>query len=351
VTRCRAIRDNGLVRAFLLIVTLTLVGPDAAPAQVLGIEGTRFTIDGAAKFLVLISYFDGLHRAASGPAALDHDFDFLRQHVDGIRVLVNWCGHPCLAGGQTGAADPLFDREGRIREETWVRFKTLLDRARAHRLIVDVTFTRETLRADAVPPLAAYGDGIKAVIARLEREAPGSYRHVFFDIQNEFTIRDGFTDDQVDAIVAKAREARPSAIVTGSITQKTAAEAAAIVKRRKFSIAAFHDARSAGSVKHWHERARLLEDVRALIETGVPVVYDEPTAYCVASADRRCHPAGIDDSNVSHFVEAAKQAKQAGAALWTFHTRAAFDLSNGGYVDRASNAEKELLAAIGSATR
>src|SRR5688572_14740180 len=100
------------------IVMFALASPVAA--QVLGVERDRFTVDGRPKFLLFISYFDGLRRAhANGGAGdLDTDFRYLKQiGVDGIRVLPNW-QYNC-ASGPTDDSSKLFTGSGAINEPMW----------------------------------------------------------------------------------------------------------------------------------------------------------------------------------------------------------------------------------------
>ena len=94
--------------------------------------------------------------------------------------MVNW-QYPC-GGGPTDDEQKLFSAAGHINEPMWRVFVRVLERAAAHGLIVDVTFTRDTYEAPI--PVDAYRTAIAGVAGRLL--AAGGHRHVLFDIQNEY---------------------------------------------------------------------------------------------------------------------------------------------------------------------
>ena len=58
----------------------------------LGVEGPRFTVDGAPRFLLVVSYFDALR---ASDATLAADFAWLRRHgIDGVRIFPTGGGAP-----------------------------------------------------------------------------------------------------------------------------------------------------------------------------------------------------------------------------------------------------------------
>jgi hypothetical protein len=277
---------------------------------VLGVEGDRFTIDGRPKFLFFVSYFDGLRRANAGTGTGDVDTDFAylkRIGVDGIRLLPNWqydCGR-----GPVDDDQKLFRPDGAINESMWPVLIRLIERAAVHRLIVDVTFTRETY--DSPIRVDAYRAGIAAVTERLR-----PYRHLIFDVQNEYPIHELASSDVRD-ILAAVRSADPERLVTAS------GGASAIVHDPLMHVVAFHDSRD----DSWHDEAvieRQLHDVRAAIAPATkPVYFQEPRPF-------RIFAPGCGHGEwprVGYARQAAGRAARHGAAAWTFHTRQSFDLS------------------------
>src|SRR5262245_28003929 len=177
------------MKAAAIALTL-LVFATSSSAQTLGIDGTRFTIDGRPKFLLFVSYFDGLRRAAAsdGTGDVDTDFTYLkRAGFDGVRLLANW-QYPC--GGGPVDDQKLLAANGTIYEAMWPVFVRFLERAAAAGLVVDVTFTRDTY-GKAIP-VDDYQKGLASVARRLVDE--GGHRHVLFDIQNEYPLH-GLTPD------------------------------------------------------------------------------------------------------------------------------------------------------------
>jgi hypothetical protein len=75
----------------------------------------------------------------------------------------------------------------------------------------------------------------------------------------------------------------------------------------------------------------------------VPIYLQEPTAYGTR---------GDDDTTAAHFRDAAVAAKAAGAAAWTFHQRAGFNLQSQSFASRLgdevglANAMQAIRAAI-----
>src|SRR3954469_20586741 len=88
--RAASARPAGRWRAVCAaaVVALGLMAlPGTAAAQLtLAVQGDHFTINGQAKFLAFISYFDGLDSVNSAA-----DLQYLRsQGFDGVRIFPNW---------------------------------------------------------------------------------------------------------------------------------------------------------------------------------------------------------------------------------------------------------------------
>ena len=296
----------------LVLATLFAAGVRAQPL-VLGMAGDRFTVNGSPQFLVFISYFDGLRRVAAGD--IDTDLRYLARLVDGIRVLPNWWGDQCT--GRAGT-DTLIDMNGAIREETWRNLERLLEAAATHQLFVDVSFTRETVTDNGSPAkvlsVTAYAAALNALIGRTEY-LKGKHPHVLVDVQNEWPR---FTSEAaVERLLTELRTADPDRILVASSSGDAYVPVGRSLPRM---AAAYHDPRGG----NWFEAEKLkrvVASVRESLPGGVqPVYLQEPmpwTAIC---------PGQIRDEDSGHFLAAVKNARAAGAAAWTFHTRLGFDL-------------------------
>lgn len=294
----------------MLALSVALVAVDRpAAAQTLGVEGDKFTVDGRAQFLIFVSYFDGLRRANARHAGggVDGDFAYFRRvGVDGIRVLPNW--HYLCGGGPSDDPQKLFTSKGTINEPMWPVFVGMLDRAGFHGLAVDVTFTRDTFSRPI--PIAAYRAAIVEVAKRLR--ASGGYRHVLFDIQNEYPIH-AMTAADVRGVLSAVRDVDPERIVTAS------AGAGEVVHDPAMTIVAYHDSRES----RWSEAATVRAAIEAIrARAAAPVYYQEPMPF----RKFRGTCGHGEWPRPGHARAAARHARQHGAAAWTFHTRQSFDL-------------------------
>src|SRR5947207_11628842 len=141
----------------------------AAPAhaQRLTVQGDRFAIDGTPKFLVFISYFAGM-----GAPNMTADLHLLKSlGFDGIRIWPNLDTGPQLMNGN-----------GTLREAELQHFLSILNTAKAERLVVDVTFTYEHI-AGMTPSTALIGIVNATTVLR-------PYENLLFDIQNERNVQD-----------------------------------------------------------------------------------------------------------------------------------------------------------------
>jgi hypothetical protein len=325
------------VRHLLAIVVLSVVsggllaGCDQRPATddrdqrpppttnaqrplILGVSGDRLTIDASPEFVIFISYFDALPRAVAA-GGVDADFSYLERKVQGVRIFPNWWGDSCAL---RSAADTLIDVDGRIRPETWRTLQTVLDSAAAHRLVVDLSLTRETVTDNGTPARTlafdAYAEALMTLVGSTDY-MKGRYPHVMIDVQNEWPR---FAEvKQVDALLTGLRVADPQRILSASSSGGPYQPVGLPVARM---VAAYHEPRD----PDWFTPAaatRVVNGVKSTLGAAVqPIYLQEPTP-----ASSRCGRAD-HDQDASHFVEAARQAKAAGAAAWTFHTRLGFAL-------------------------
>jgi hypothetical protein len=298
-------------------------GPRAQPPA-LGIAGPQFTVDGSARFLVLVSYFDALR---ASDAVLEADLAWLRRHgIDGVRIFPNWWR--CVEGkcGGHPGDDTLMTPDGRLRPATLARLKAVLAAAGRHGLVVDVSFARETVRDATGGELApsAYAETLAAAVTAI---APAS--HVMIDVQNEVyqnrVFAAGAAEDaaRVAALAKRLDDGRRIVFVSTNTVEAErytycGVEGPCPPDRAPLDVIAVHDARE----PNWHDRT--LPVVRELVALGArrgvkPVYLQEPQAWQDERAPDR----------LERFLDAAARSKRAGGAAWTFHTRAGFVLRDG----------------------
>jgi RHS repeat-associated protein len=304
--------------------------PAPAPtplAHVLRTRADHLTVDGTPRFLLLASYYDALRVPSS--ADLDADFHYLRgAGIDGIRIFPNWWHYSC---SPTGASDDsLFALNGTIRDSAWQAFLRVIDRAAANGLIVDVTFTRETLTNNiADVPIANYIAQVREVAHRLS----GGYAHVMFDFQNEFNVGSRLTTADVAALATAVRAEDPllgpRRVIMASTDGQfgSAALSGQTAHNAGLSLAAIHPGRGTDWYISSSATSEMSSTVAAIGTPRLPVYMQEPMPF---SAFESCAASTVDPAP-GHARAAAAAAKAAGAAAWTFHTRTTFKMSNGRY--------------------
>jgi hypothetical protein len=333
-----AFGSAGLAVAGLLVSGLAgTQTPPAQPARqrppALGIAGTHFTVDGVPRFLVVVSYFDALR---ASDKALEADFTWLRRHgIDGVRIFPNWwqCKAVRQCGGHAGD-DTLMAPDGRLRPAILARLQAVLAAAGRHRLIVDLSFARETVRDARGRELAApaYADGLVAAVRAL-----GSAPHLMVDLQNEVYQNRVFAErpeDDAPRVAALARLVDGGSRIVFVSTNTAEAERYTYcgVDGCPLDVLAVHDARE----PNWHDLTPAV--VRDLVALGArreprPVYLQEPQAWQDERAPDR----------VERFLDAAARARRAGAAAWTFHTRSGFILRDGRSLTRQLDADERTV--------
>ena len=280
-------------RVLLAAIAAVAIGTSEARAQRLTVSGDRFVVDGSPRFLTFISYF-----GAMGAQDVVADFQFLKESgFDGVRI---WPNSP--EGPQLMRAD------GSLDPPALQRLIEILDRARARRLIVDVSFTAEHI------------GGLTASMYRTAIAAAANamlpYRNILVDIENERNIYGPFgrslAAPDVASIAAAIKAIDPARIVTASNSQDLAASAAAqFTADTGLDVTAYHDPR----IPSWYQAGQIQSVVDALHRNGRPVYLQEPTRFPNPSTDR-----------AEFFRTAHANAKRAGAAAWCFHTDLGFNL-------------------------
>lgn len=312
------------------------------------VEGDHFYMEGGPRFLIFVSYFDAMRARRNGPCvnindtSLQCDFKYIKEilRFDGVRIFVNWwmyldVANPANPGDNWHWNDTLFEYTGNLRPGKLDELKTVLDAAGAAGLVVDLTFTRETVcgvaprRGGDCPDdqrmsFANYKNAVVTTVSALANESE-RFSHVIVDLQNEHDLSGPerqfqFLDlGQVAELVNSIRAVGgPISRRLGASTGMPTGEVAREVAAAQLNIADWHDPRDTG----WYSstESRVVEIRASLSQFGitVPIFLDEPQRW-------------QDDGNVEHMKIAAQGAKRGGAAAWTFHTRTAFNLNDSSF--------------------
>jgi hypothetical protein len=282
----------------------------SAQAHRITIDRQQFAVTAAdgqpsgRRLLLFISYFDAL-RATDLETDLDYIATVLK--FDGLRVLPNWLQRDANYCAMADT-DLLFDSAGNVRGDgpqptgALKRLLDLVEAAGARRLVVDVSFVRNAgISTDAY---------IRAVTRTVFLLRP--FENVIIDLQNEVDVNQ-LAEADVKRLLDGIRKDDRRRIVMVS-RSGAVADAVAYNSRLGMSAVAYHDGRERGSGLRICERTE-----------GV---------------NRE------SDGDPERFRTAVANAKSAGAAAWTFHTRQSFRLDSGGSLRsriEANAAEKMLL--------
>ncbi len=301
----------------------------AVPELRLGTAGERFTIDGTPRFLTLVSYFD-----AMDATALDADLAALAGSVDGVRIFANWWDLGDARCRYRFSDRTLFERRADgaigVRPGRLARLTHVLDRARHHGLVVDLTFAADPVAGASALVAAADGGvcppadfrnvvnwaGIATALGETTRAlARPGYGHVFFDLQNEAGHHyNRAAEEDLRRLVDAVRAEDRTRLISVSMFNPDADHQAGLVARLGLSMLNFHDVPRG---KGWGGRtARHVDRFRAALTRAgltVPIYAGEPDP-------------GAYGGDVEEFRRGLTGARSAGAAAWTFHTRVAYDL-------------------------
>lgn len=343
-----------LVRAVFGVGLVLSLLASPALAQTLGIQGTRFTVDGQQRFLTFVSLFDAV-REANGD--LQQDLNYIQSHhYDGIRIFPTWWGqYGCGQGLPAAGTDGLFVADGGstangstvvINSAAWSRFINVLNAASARGMLVDVSFSVESIAPGNVDP-ASFG----ARIADVEDLIKGQYRNVFFDLQNEFNDHFPGTDaDRKERVrlIAEAVRAKddavgaPRRLLMASTTDGNYTLAGQVAAYANLDIVGLHPTRT---THYQNDVAYEIATALANASGSRPVYVQEPmplTRFNPGSCGTGVDP---DPDHAREAVVATYQSweQEAGGAAYTLHSRSSFDLKGGPYQGRMSSNEVTAL--------
>jgi hypothetical protein len=245
----------------LLLAAITAAPPSAyAQPHVLGIDGTRFTLDGEPFEFTGVSFFNAIYNPAfnrSRDERLAWIQTFQRYGINVLRVWAQWDN----ARGFVDACETctLYFPDGRLREEHMARLEAIAaDADRAGTVVLLALFARESWNEEIRLEDAAADRAVAAVTRRLM-----PYRNVVLQIWNEF-------DHRVLEHVQTIKQIDPQRIVTNS--PGYAGVLGSGQENRALDYLSPHTTRHEG--RPWEVAPR--EVALLLAKYGKPVVDDEP---------------------------------------------------------------------------
>jgi len=287
---------------FVLFAVLPSLGQSRG-GTTLGIDGTRFTLDGKPTFLLGISYYGGL---GAPQDFVRRDLDDLQRHgFNWLRVWATWS-----SADQDVSA---VDSKGHPREPFLGRLQWLVAECDRRGLVVDVTLTRGAQSLTGVPrgrlpDLAAHQQAVATVA-----EALKTHRNWYLDLGNERDVRDGryVSIAELKTLREQVRRLDLQRLVTASFGGHDLGESDV---RESLMTAGFdflcpHRPRNAQSPGQTESRTRELLAMMHRIGRVVPVHYQEPFRRGYTPWE----PVAAD------FLVDLRGAVAGGAAGWCFH--------------------------------
>ena len=189
----------------LALVAMTHAEPPGSKT-VLGVDGSRFVINGQPTFLLGISYYGGL---GAPRESISQDLDELQRHgFNWLRLWATWD-----AFGNDSSA---VDAQGQPREPYLEKLQWVMTECDRRGIIVDVTLTRGKVSAASggrLPDMAAHQRAVETIINNLK-----PYRNWYLDLANEHDVRDArfVSTEELIELRKQCRRLDPKLLVTAS---------------------------------------------------------------------------------------------------------------------------------------
>lgn len=326
-----------LANALLCLLMSTALAPaEESPPQMttLGIEGTRFTLNGRPTFLLGASYYAGL---GASDDSLRRDLDDLtRLGFNWVRVWATWASF--------GRDVSAVDARGEAREPYLGRLAALVAECDRRGVVVDVTLTRGAGAGHIPTDLAAHRRAVGVLAAALK-----AHRNWYLDLANERDVRDArfVSVDQLKTLRDDVRRLDPARLVTASFGGHDLDEddLRHALLTAGLDFVAPHRPRAAVSPGQTADRTRKTLDLMKRIGRSAPLHYQEPF--------RRGYEAW--NPTAKDFLTDLGAAHASGAAGWCFHNgaertttdgrpRRSFDLSDQRLFDQLDDEERKVVA-------
>lgn len=288
---------------------------------ILGIANNQFTVNGQPTFLLGVSYFDGKNY---------HESDFVNLAAKGfnlIRIWLDW------------RDSNFFDENGNWLDGAKQVLLNLVDQANSHGLVVDVTILDSNM---------SFGDSASKRLKAMENVTLvlKGKNNVLFDLANEHD-HNGFntvvSHNEAQSLLRVVKNIDPNRIVTISSTachllcgndrdgidENNITEE---INQVGVDVLTPHFMRNESWADKTRQRVTTLMNYLLSIDKSIPIYLQEE--------NRRSNDSGPDTAD---FFTAAKQAKEAGAAGWIFHTKAGYDLKESNFFENLDPHEHVVL--------
>ncbi len=271
----------------------------AEQRTVLGIQGSRFRINGKPTFLLGISYYAGLGASE----------DFLRRDLDDLqRRGFNWLRVWATCGffDQDISA---VDASGRPREPQLNKLKRLIADCDRRGLVVDVTLTRaRNTPGRGLPNLEAHQRAVETVVTALRE-----HQNWYLDLANERDVGDEryVPASELKTLREVVRRLDQARLVTASLGghDLTEGDLRDCLQTAGLDFLTPHRPRNPGSSGQTETKTRECLGMLKTMGRLVPVHYQEPL--------RRGYVQG--DPSAADLLADLHGALSGGAAGWCFH--------------------------------
>lgn len=317
----------------------------AGQGTALGVQGTRFTLNGRPVFLLGISYYAGL---GASEEFIRLDLDDLQRHgFNWLRIWATWGAFDHDVSAVNDRGEP---REPFLRKLQW-----LVAECDRRGLVVDVTLTRNQRPPGrsgdtGVPDFAAHKRAVETLVTALK-----GHRNWYLDLANERDVRDPryVNLKELKELRELVRRLDPQLLVTGSFGGHDLTESDV----RDSLVTAGHDfltphrPRDAKSPAQTEAHTRACLGFTKALQHLAPVHYQEPFRRGYTGWE----PLAAD------FLRDLRGAIAGGAAGWCFHNgsqrdtpdnqpRRSFDLRAKRLLDQLDPEERKVVAGVKAAS-
>lgn len=138
--RARHWRRSGSIWLVVLCIALGAPASSFGQTHTLALEVDHFVVDGQARMLLMISYFDGIREYDWSPSEVANDFSYLRaRRIDGVRVFPNFWDYSPDYATASYSSGTLFDSNGAFRPGRLDALKGFLNTANTAGIVVDLS--------------------------------------------------------------------------------------------------------------------------------------------------------------------------------------------------------------------
>ncbi len=328
----------------LTLLTAWAASPPAAFGQSvrLGVDGSKFTLNGQPVFLLGVSYYGAL--GAPRPFILQ-DLDQMKQlGFNWIRVWATWSAFDNDVSA--------VDQNGDPRPPYFDKLKWLLEQCDRRGIVVDITLTRGEGRLGHAHLSATdvRAKALQTLATRLKQ-----WRNWYVDVANEHNLRRKFVSlEDARLLRDRVKQVDPDRLVTISFVHDLPdKDIRRYVSVAKVDFLTPHRPRNRRSPQQTESVTRQYLQWTAQAGRLIPVHYQEPF--------RRDFTKGWQPS-VEDFVTDLRGAIRGGAAGWCFHNgdnrfapngepRRSFDMRQKRLFDQLDSVERQVVRGLAQVVR